>query len=104
MQLLSLYYDGKLLFFGFAWTATCINILQTGICLRTEKGIIETFGSRSSYISKLSDRSISMNSTREVPTHVIHYYRTKDVTLPPCISRVGTISSATAALLLSILF
>ena len=44
------------------------------------------------------------NSTREIPVHVIHYYRTEDVTLPPCISRVGTISSATAALLLSILF
>ena len=31
-------------------------------------------------------------------------YRTKDVTLPPCTSRVGTISSATAILLLSVLF
>ena len=45
-----------------------------------------------------------MGVTREIPVHVIHYYRTEDVTLPPCISRVGTISSATAILLLSVLF
>ena len=77
------------------------------------------FGTEKEYISKLLDRNhhifrdfqivvsvwiYESNSTREVPVHVIHYYRTEDVTLPPCISRVGTISSATAALLLSILF
>ena len=70
------------------------QVIQIGIYFGTEK----------EYILKLLDQNHHIFQNFWIVVSVwIYDYSTKDVMLSPCISRVGTISSATTALLLSIL-